>query len=252
MANGNITLFDDSSADAGGGPQDPSKTSGTSSPNFFSRLFGGTSGADWGRDIWGGIGGLLSGGLFGSTVPDLGPAQDFIKSQIARGQGFLSPFQQAGISSLGPLQQLLMQGEDPTALINKIQTQFTQSPAQKAQQEQALSAAKSALAAQGLSGSGLGSQDLAQTVGDVLGRQQQQYLQNVLGVRGQTLGGLGDLTRLGEGAGAQMGQFGMSGAQDIANLMAAQAQAEAEARASSAQGAGGLFGDIGSLFGSIF
>ena len=132
-------------------------------------------------------------------------------------------------------------GGDPTKTITQAEGAFTQSPSQKFQQEQALNAIRSSQAASGTGGSGLSEQQLTQSIADVTGGQQQQFLQDVLGARQQDIGALTGAGGIGQQAAgtAARGEFGL-----------AQPMAEAAGGSELAK-AGGLNQLLASIFGGI-
>jgi hypothetical protein len=165
-------------------------------------------------------------------------------------QGFLSPFRTGGQTALQQALQRLAPSQDPTAMIQNIQSRFQQSPAQRFAQQQATEAAQNQLAAQGISGSGAAAQELAQRVAGITGQQEQQNLQNVLGLRQQDLGSLLGISQLGAGAAGQAAQGAFGEGQDVADLMGAIGQARAGGAEARASGISNLFGTL--LGNSIF
>jgi hypothetical protein len=150
-----------------------------------------------------------------------------LKSSI----GFLSPFQQHGAAAGTQELAMLQAGKDPTAMVNQILSGFQQSGAQKATIQAGLTAAQSRMGAQGLGGSGAEAKALEQFAQQQTAGQQQQFLQSVIGARGQTLSGLGQLGGFGLGAAQTETQAELETAENIAKLRqsvgAAQAKAEA-------------------------
>ena len=137
--------------------------------------------------------------------------QKVLQEGLKRGIGFEKPFMQFGQTALGKL--LAEISGDPTQTITKAEGAFTQSPSQKFQQSQALEAIRNAQAAGGTAGSGLQQQQLTQSIADVTGGQQQQFVQDVLGGRQQDIGALSGVGGIGQQAAATAagGEFGLAG-----------------------------------------
>jgi hypothetical protein len=166
-----------------------------------------------------------------------GQSQDLIRQFLQQGLGFLDPFQKAGVGALGQFQQELGARQDPTAFLNRIMGQFQESPGAKFQQQQGLEAAKSAAQAAGTLGSGAQQRALTQFGQGVSSQDMQQYLQNVLGIGQQRMGGLQSLIGGGQqAAGQEAGLTEQAGSQlaQLQQLMSMAQAGESEA------GAGGL------------
>ena len=205
------------------------------------------------------------GDLFGlggdpSKVGDIGAGgfeqgEQTSRAFLQKALAGLGPFQKTGGQAFQSEFGQLQQEADPTAFVNNILSQFQQSPAQKFAQQQGIQASRNQLEAAGLGGSGAGAQALQQQGSDIAGQQQQQFLQNVLGVRQQTLGGLGQLGGMGLQSALAGGQFNMQTGEDIASEQARAAQARAAAEQASQQqqsgGIGSLIGGGISLLGGL-
>ena len=164
-----------------------------------------------------------------------------------KGVGFLQPYQTAGATALGSALGQLGQQADPTAFIRQAETGFQQTPAQRFEQQQATQGVQNLLESQGIAGTGAGAQQLAQTIANITGGQQQQYLQNVLGLRQQTLGDLLSTGQLGAGAAgtAAMGAFGTG--QTLAQLLGQTGQAQYGEDVAQGSGINQLLGGLGGL-----
>lgn len=137
-------------------------------------------------------------------------ARGVTQQYYGQGIGFLQPYQTAGVTALRSALGQLGQQVDPAAFIKEAESGFQQTPAQRFEQQEAIQAVQNLLESQGIAGTGAGAQRIAQTVADITGGQQQQYLQNLLGLRQQTLGDLLSAGQLGLGAAgtAASGAFG--------------------------------------------
>lgn len=119
--------------------------------------------------------------------------------------GGLSPYTHAGSQAIQQYLQSIMGMKDPSAWMKNIMGGYSQSPSAQLQQQQAIKAANQAGAASGMLGSGAEQSQIAQQAQGISQADQQRYLQNIMGVQGQYLGGLGSISGMGEqGATAQM------------------------------------------------
>lgn len=139
--------------------------------------------------------------------------------------------------------------QDPAAFIRQAESGFQQTPAQRFEQQQATQGVQNLLESQGIAGSGAGAQQLAQTIANITGGQQQQYLQNLLGVRQQTLGDLLSAGQLGLGAAgtAARGAFGTG--QTLAQLLGQTGQAQYGEDVARGSGINQLMGQVGAIGG---
>lgn len=223
----------------GAAPLTPTYTIGKTPTSFFGQNAGSIA------NILASLGlGGLAGGAFGGLQQQLGRGIGTEQQALAQSLGLLAPFQQTGATAVQRELGLLGEGGTPTGLVNQILSQFQQSPAQKATIQAGLEATRGRLGAQGLGQSGAEQEALEQFAQQQTAGQQQQFLQDVLGARGQTLGGLGQLGGLGLGAAQTGTQAQMQAAQNIASLLASQGEA--------GLGQAGTFGGLFSgLLGSI-
>lgn len=126
------------------------------------------------------------------------------REQEARAEQSISPYEQAGRQALGQEQQFLGGMADPQAYINKILGGYKQSPGAQFETQQGIQAANRGAAASGMLGSGAEQKALTEFGQQVSSRDMQNYLNNILGVGREYLGGE-------QGLGAQ----GFRGAEDI-------------------------------------
>ena len=189
-------------------------------------------------------------GLLGQMFSGGGDAQDASQAAMAQERqsmmqalGLLSPFQQAGVGAAGQLQGMF--GQDPTDIINKIQSQFRPSAGFQFQKQQAQQGLENQLASAGLAGSGEAIQRSGQLASGLAGQGQQQFLQNVLGQRQQQQTGLEGLFRGGlSAAGTGAGLLGQEG-QALGGLQAAGILGQGQERSN-------LFGGLAGLLGGAF
>jgi len=205
-------------------------------------------GADWLSLL---LGGRAEEKGFGDLESQLRAAMGGQQQALTGALTGLAPFQQAGAGAVGQELQMLQAGQDPTAMINQITQAFQQSPAQRATIQAGLGAVQNRLAAQGLGQSGLEQKALEQFAQGTTAQQQQQYLQDVLTGRGQTLSGLGQLGGMGLGAATTGGQFQMQSAENMANLLESLGQTQLAQQFRSGQRTGGEIGSLASILQSI-
>lgn len=233
-------------------------TGGAGGSGLLAALFGGPLSGLFGGAIGGGANllSLLLGGRgeqrgFGDIESQLQQALAGERGAIGTALGGLAPFQQAGQAATGQELAMLQAGADPTAQVSRILGAFQQSPAQKATIEAGLSAVQNRLQAQGIGQSGAQQKALEQFAQTGTAGQQQQFLQSVLGARGQTLGGLGGLGQLGLGAAGQMGQLGLRGQEDISSLLQSLGMTQFGAEQAGGQRQAGIIGSIADLLKGI-
>lgn len=187
---------------------------------------------------------IFGGAPYETYAGGLGEAERPIQRGVSRAVGYLSPYEKVGRSALNEYFAHLNQMGDPTGFYNQIMQHYQESPAVKFQQAQGLDALKSQAAATGMTGAGQEMKDIMRYSQGLTAQGQQQYLQNILGIGGQYLGGMRGLAGAGQQAALGMGGYQMAGAQDISSLMAQQARARAQAQAAQEAGIGGFLGNI--------
>lgn len=152
-------------------------------------------------------GGQFLSGMFGhSDRPFEKYGQEYQKYN-QEGQDTQNPFYKAGTEATGNFQNWLKPQQDSTQFINNLMGQYQQSPWAKFQQQQGQNAANNAASASGLVGSTpymQASQDYAHNISS---QDQNQWLQNVLGVNKQYGEGQNNLMQGGQHAGDMISQL---------------------------------------------
>lgn len=177
-------------------------------------------------------------------------------AQLQRGVGALqtgergaeeayAPYLEAGRGALGQYQQALAQGQDPGALYSQLMSGYQESPLAKFQTEQATRAASRGAAAAGMLGSGAHQSALENLASQISSRDMQNYLNTLLGIRGQTLGGLGGLAQTGFGAAGGVGGLRSGLGQQLAGQYGQLGQAQMGGDISRAGGISRLLGTLG-------
>lgn len=163
-----------------------------------------------------GLGGFL-GGLFGDSGKPYDAAMEQYQQWANKAQGTQQPYLDAGTGAISDYQKWLQGQQDPTKFINDTMSQYQESPYAKYLQQQSMNAGQNAASASGLMGSTPLMQQLQQNAGNIASQDQNQWLQNVLGINTQYGQGQNNLMQGGQNAansltnmynnmGQQMGQ----------------------------------------------
>ena len=180
-----------------------------------------------------------------------GQGIDTIKGYTQQSIAGLDPYRTSGNAAESQELSMLQQGRNPTQMVNQILGSFQQSPYQSAAMNAGLDAVRNKMIASGLGGSGAEEKALESYGQGQMSDMQNQYLQNILGARGQTLSGLGQLSGMGLNAAGTEGQIRGQAGQDIAGLLSSMGMAqqkEQQSRGSQKGSFWGGLGDIGSNF----
>ena len=164
--------------------------------SIFDTLFGGGQGQGY-KDMQG----------------QIAQEQEMLRKMQQEGMQRYQPYYDAGTAALPQYQSAIDEMKDPQAYYNKMLSGYQESPQAKQQIDAATQAAQAAAAAGGMGGSSSSMHQAAQIAQQGIGQDQQQYLQNVMGIHGQYLGGLGGLEQQGLGTAGQMNQLGSNYAQ---------------------------------------
>jgi hypothetical protein len=169
------------------------------------------------------------------------PYYDQVASTITP---YYNPFIDAGTASLGSLQeQLRRMYEDPTSITGDIGSHYQASPGYQYNVDQATQAAMNGAAASGQAGSPAMQQALAGQISGMASQDYNQYMNQNLGLYQAGVSGLDDLTHLGYQASNELAQSLAAALMNQGNLQYAGAQSQ---NANTA----GLFGAMGSAFGT--
>jgi hypothetical protein len=238
------------------GEEDDTQDVDTGAPGPTAPSGGGFDWKKFGGAFGGGIGdlmGLLSpsddgwGNLAGGMQSIIPTIQQYGKQAM----GYMSPYEKTGRSALDAYFSQLQEASNPQQFISNILSKYQESPGLKFQKQQGMDALNTSAAARGLLGSGAQAKSLMKYSQGLASQGEEQYLRDVLGLRGSTLSGLSGLSGMGEQAAGTMGQFSMGTGQNIANLMSQIAQAKAEAKSAKSahekSSFGSLIADIGTL-----
>lgn len=149
-----------------------------------------------------GLGGLF-GGLFGNS----GKSYDKYNEYMQQAQQAQQPYANAGQGAIGDYQRWLQSQQDPSKFINDQMGNYQESPWAKNLQQQSMNAGQNAASASGLMGSTPMMQQMQQNAGTISSQDQNQWLQNVLGINTQYGQGQQNLMNGGQNAANQLGNI---------------------------------------------
>ncbi len=193
----------------------------------------------------GGFGGALPGllqGLFGQSGRPYEKARDAYMPYFNQATGYQQPYLQAGNQAVPQYQDWLKGMQDPSGFINSQMGKYQESPWAHNLQTQAIRAGQNMGSASGLSGSTPLMQQMEQNASNISSQDQNQWLQNVLGVNTQYGQGLNNLMGGGQNAANALMHLLYSAAGDMGNMAYGQ-------EAGRQQDRNALFGGISNFFG---
>lgn len=193
------------------------------------------------------MGSIISGGGSDASADmekSLRQAQDLMKQYYGQATGYMQPFYNSGTQALGDYQKALSGMSNPQQFYQQMMQGYNTSPQAQFQQEQAQKASNQAAAAGGTLGGGAQQKSLADYTQQLTSRDQQQYLNNMLGIHGQYMGGLSGLEQQGYGSAGQMGNWAMNTGNELSNLMSQIGQSKAYGDISKGTGLSGLLGGL--------
>lgn len=132
---------------------------------------------------------------------------------------YMDPYVNAGQHELGGYQnELNKMMSDPQGYIQNIMNGYHPSAQYQNQVHQATTAANNAASAGGTLGTGVEQNQLAGEVNNFANQDQQQYLNNVLGVHGQGMQGVGGIVQNGQSMASMLAQLLAKNQQDEGSL----------------------------------
>jgi len=156
-----------------------------------------------------GLGGIL-GGLFGNSRKPYDAAMQQYQQYGQQAQQAQQPYQQAGQGAIGDYQKWLQGQQDPSQFINDQMANYQESPYAQYLQQQAMRAGQNAASADGTMGSTPMMQQMQQNAGNIASQDQNQWLQNVLGINSQYGQGQQNLMTGGQNAANQLSNMNMN------------------------------------------
>lgn len=157
-----------------------------------------------------------------------------------QGMGYQQPFQQAGQQSIPQLQQMLGALGDPAKLESEWSQGYEKSPYAQSLMRQSAESGMDAAAAQGLSGSSAAVGGIQQQASDIMSRDRQQYLNDLMQKYLGGVQGLQGMFNTGAGVAGQMGQQSMNMGQNMGQAAYGKQQAGANMF-------GGILSGVGEL-----
>lgn len=127
-----------------------------------------------------------------------------LRQSLEQAKQYPTPFYNAGTQALQDYQTTISPAANPTQFYENILGSYNISPAAQRRLKLGLDQLQGRAAATGGLGSGQLRQDMEDYIQEILGADQQQYLHDILGIRGDYLSNLGNLMNYGYGAGTQL------------------------------------------------
>ncbi len=187
------------------------------------------------------LGGIF-GGMFGNSSKPYDKAMQEYQKWIGQAQGAQQPYQNAGVGAIGDYQSWLKGQQDPSKFINNLMGGYQESPYAKYMQQQSMNAGQNAASAAGLSGSTPLMQQLQQNAGNIASADQNQWLQNVLGINSQYGQGQQNLMQGGQNAANQLTNLYNQAGQNMGQAQYGRQDAKNNDFWSMISGFGSLFG----------
>jgi hypothetical protein len=184
------------------------------------------------------IGGLLQ-SIFGNSGSPYEAFQKKMDEMIQKGAAPFKPFYDVGVGAMNPFVKRLEMMEDPTKFYSDISSKYQESPFAKFMTNQAMRGASNAASASGMLGSTAHQREAENYARDISSKDQQDFINKILGINQNYMGGLGSLMNFGYGS--------AGGISDLyKNAMQSQAQAAGNQRQG---GINDILGGIGSILG---
>lgn len=202
------------------------------------------------------MGGMGVGGLVGGLMGQHGAHQmqnqiqngmNNMKQYSDQGLSYLQPYNQAGQDALGKYQDFNKQFSDPSQAYNKIMGQYQMTPTAQFQMQQMQNQMNNSAANSGTMGSPEQQKQMMQFAQGLTSQDQQQYLNNIMGMGNQYESNLGNLMGVGLNAGMGMNQNRMMLGDSIANMYQNMGMAGMNGSQAMGAGLGGLLGGAGMI-----
>lgn len=128
---------------------------------------------------------LFSGGGqsgYGDMQNEIQKAQDSLNKYYSQGQQGMNPYAQAGTNALNNYQNFYQGMADPQAYYNKVMSGWSMSPGAQMNEKYGTKAMNQAAAASGIIGNPGQQEQVGQYMNNLVDTDQQNYLNNVLGI----------------------------------------------------------------------
>lgn len=169
-------------------------------------------------------------------------AMDAINQNGQQGRAAFDPYNQAGQQAIPQYQQAMQDYQDPFAFMNKIGENYQQSQGATNQVNAITQAMQNAAAASGMAGTPAVQEALGQKVNDIVGADQNNYMQNIMGMRDRYLNNANNLMGYGMNAAQGINQSYQNQGRSLADLYGDMGQAKMGSSQANASGWGNLFG----------
>jgi hypothetical protein len=155
----------------------------------------------------GGMFGSGLGGLFGGLFGNSGKPYDKYNEWMEKARNEQQPYADAGRGALGNYQSWLDAQQDPSKFINDQMKNYQTSDYAQNLQQQSMNAGQNAASASGLMGSTPLMQQMQSNAGQIASQDQNQWLQNVLGINSQYGQGQQNLINGGQNSANSLGNI---------------------------------------------
>ena len=170
--------------------------------------------------------GLLGGLIGGDNKNPFDEAMNQYKQYGQNAEEAQNPFYTAGTGAIGDYQSWLKNMKDPAGFLNNLTSQYHESPYAKYQQNQATRAAQNVGSASGLTGSTPLMLQAQENAANISSQDQNQWLQNALGINTQYGQGQQNLMQGGQRSADQLSNIRMQLAQLMGQGAAGSAESE--------------------------
>lgn len=231
------------SGNSGGSSGSPNNNgSGNSWGNIFGQGLSGLAGY---------LGGQSNANGYDNMSNQIQNAQNQQNQLYDQGLGYYKPYYDQGTSAFNQYGSAINQMSDPSGYVNDLMSKYQSSPNAQFQIQEGTRAANNASAASGQLGSAAEQMGLQRYAQGVSSADQQQYLNNAMGVQNQYLQGLQNQSNMGYNAGQGMANNRQGLADNLATLLQNLGLSQANSGAASGGGLGDLLG-AGASIASMF
>lgn len=180
----------------------------------------------------------------GGALQGYRDASNTMQNAMGNYSNMISPYIQAGTNSLNPYQAAVGYMGNPSQYIQQLMQGYQMTPQAQYALQQGERAANAGDAATGMAGSGAEQKELQRLGQGITEQDQQQYLQNRLGVANENVSNLANLAGMGEKGADKYGSMAAKMADAAAQDQVGQSEAQQQGK-NSATGLG-----LDTLFGS--
>lgn len=178
-------------------------------PSILMSLFngGGSDSSNGGGSMGSGFGGGLQqflGGLTGHSGRPFQKGMEQFQKYSNEARATQNPFYNAGTGAIPQMQSWLSGMSDPSSFINNLMSKYQESPMAHNLQQASMRAGTNAASADGTIGSTPFAQQMQQNAGQISSMDQNNWLQNVLGVNNRYGEGVGHMMDSGQHAADQI------------------------------------------------